>query len=76
MLDVGERITLEGQEYEVKRVKDRSMLSCVLCDLKDCYKNRALDEVKAKHFALTCADLTPDSTYFKKVEHSPQVERK
>lgn len=68
MLNVGERVKLEGVEYEVKRTPIGSgKISCDLCDLKNCSLSKDLDAIKAKHFALSCVTLTPPRGYFKKI---------
>ena len=68
MLNVEERVKLEGVEYEVKRLHaGEGGICCDKCDLKNCSQNRDLDAIKAKHFALSCHDLMPPRGYFKLV---------
>lgn len=75
MLNEKERIKLGKEEYEVT-VATEDQSPCSLCDIKDCYMNKDLDAIKARHFALSCFNLVPDNAYFKKVEQSPQVDCK
>lgn len=64
MLKNGEIVEIDGNKYEV--IEDEGM-PCKQCELKDCYKSKGLDALKAKHFALSCVELIPLSACFKKV---------
>ena len=70
MLNLGERVLLGNEEYEVEKIPkelEAVMINCDACDLKNCTLNKYLDEVKAKHFNQNCATLLPRGGYFKLV---------
>lgn len=76
MLEIGEKVKIGENTYEVTTAKSCE-LSCAVCSFKkECNRSKAFDALKAKHFALHCVDLIPVRAYFKKVEQSPQVDCK
>lgn len=72
MLKIGDKVELEGIEYEIVL---NDSYPCKQCSIHHCSKNEALDELKAMHFALSCVDLIPENACFKQieVEQAPQV---
>jgi hypothetical protein len=75
MLSIKQRVVLGEDVYKVTLV-DKTKLPCVECDIRDCYKNKYLDALKAMSLVRSCVDLIPINTCFKKVEQSPQVDCK
>lgn len=67
MLQNGEKVKIDGQEYEVRR-SNANIHSCLVCDIKHCYKNKDLDAIKSHNLVTSCVDLIPLMSCFKKVE--------
>ena len=67
MLKVGEKVKIGEKEYNVQHVDDH-ILPCVLCNLKDCHKNKGFDNLKASQCATNCANLIPIGAYFEEVK--------
>ena len=67
MLKIGEKVKIGEKEYNVQHVDDH-ILPCVLCNLKDCHKNKEFDKLKASRNAKNCVDLIPIGAYFEEVK--------
>lgn len=67
MLKVGEKVKIGQKEYNVQHVDDH-ILPCILCNLKDCHKNKEFDKLKASQNATNCTNLMPIGAYFEEVK--------
>lgn len=67
MLKVGEKVKMGDKEYNVQHVDDH-ILPCILCNLKDCHKNKEFDKLKASQSVTNCANLMPIGAYFEEVK--------
>lgn len=74
-LALGQEIKIGDEQYKIV-VTPSKQISCLKCDIKNCFFNEAFQKLKKDNKVEKCESLIGTGRHFEKVEDAPQVASK